>query len=82
MEDQSQVLKHAQVLHESLNESFLESGGTLLRRGDNKKGEPIIEQRKKGSKWQKRLTYTKEEFRDKAFNWLTRYDKFLKNGEI
>jgi hypothetical protein len=59
-----------------LREEFLRSGGTFLRRGTSKEGEPIILQKKYGFKTYKlRLTFTKAEFRDRTFKHLIRQHK-------
>ena len=58
-----------------IQDEFLANGGALLRKDTNKQGEPVILHKKYGLNWCTRLTFTKEEFRDKTFEHLTRHHK-------
>jgi hypothetical protein len=60
-----------------LKDEFLLKGGTLLKKDTNKQGEPVILHKKAGIPWRTRLTFTREEFRDRTFEHLTRKHKTI-----
>jgi hypothetical protein len=53
--------------------AYLRGGGTLISKGINKEGEPVILQTDKHAAGRIRLTFTNEQFRYYALNVLSKH---------
>jgi hypothetical protein len=70
-------------MNKNEKEQFLRNGGTLIRTGKSRNGQPIIKQRTAQKDWHERIAFLDVAIRDKTFKaLLTTQSAFFKTDEL